>query len=102
MIYIIGLCANPISGQYDLSYVLAIAKCFAKKKYHIYLDFLFSNMGRPTPQHRPSRLDHRANRYSALLKTLRTYVHETIMTFKHAAIDLSLVSLGNEIRNGML
>ncbi|KAF2803867.1 glycosyl hydrolase 53 [Mytilinidion resinicola] len=94
------LWVNPIPGQYDLSYVLALAERFAKKKYHIYLDFHFSdNWADPhhniAPAAWPTTLP-------ALSSTLRTYVRETIMTFKHAGVDLSLVSLGNEIRNGML
>lgn len=38
----------------------------------------------------------------ALEKTLRNYVSDTLVAFKNGGIDLSLVSLGNEIRHGML
>ncbi|KAF2499956.1 glycosyl hydrolase 53 [Lophium mytilinum] len=94
------LWVNPIPGQYDLSYVLALAKRFAKKNYRIYLDFHFSdNWADPDHNIAPAAWP---TTVPALSNTLRTYVRETILTFKHAGVDLSLVSLGNEIRNGML
>lgn len=34
--------------------------------------------------------------------TLRTYVKNTLVSFKQAGINLDLVALGNEIRHGML
>lgn len=37
-----------------------------------------------------------------LAKTLRNYVSSTLQSFADDGIDISLVSLGNEIRNGML
>ena len=37
-----------------------------------------------------------------LADTLRNYVSGTIQAFSRAGVDLSIVSLGNEIRNGML
>lgn len=37
-----------------------------------------------------------------LASTLRNYVSSTLQSFKQAGIDLSIISLGNEIRHGML
>ena len=37
-----------------------------------------------------------------LASTLRNYVSSTMQSFAKAGVDLSLVSLGNEIRHGML
>jgi arabinogalactan endo-1,4-beta-galactosidase len=37
-----------------------------------------------------------------LTQTLRNYVSTTLQTFKAAGVDLAIVSLGNEIRHGML
>jgi len=39
---------------------------------------------------------------SGLSSTLRNYVKSTLVAFKNGGVDLSLVSLGNEIRHGML
>lgn len=37
-----------------------------------------------------------------LAATLRNYVKDTLVSFDHANIDLTIVALGNEIRHGML
>lgn len=37
-----------------------------------------------------------------LAETLRCYVKDTLIAFKKAGVDLAIVSLGNEIRHGML
>lgn len=37
-----------------------------------------------------------------LAEDLRCYVRSTLVAFKNGGVDLSLVSLGNEIRHGML
>lgn len=37
-----------------------------------------------------------------LAATLRDYVKGTLVSFKHAGVDLDIVSLGNEIRHGIL
>jgi arabinogalactan endo-1,4-beta-galactosidase len=39
---------------------------------------------------------------SPLASTLREYVRETLVSFHEAGIKLDLVSLGNEIRHGIL
>ncbi|KAK0644795.1 putative arabinogalactan endo-beta-1 [Lasiodiplodia hormozganensis] len=94
------LWVDPIPGQYDLPYVLDLAKRFASKGYHIYLDYHFSDTW-ADPQHNnapaawPTTLPE-------LSKTIRSYVNSTLHTFKDAGVDLSIVSLGNEIRHGMV
>lgn len=94
------LWTNPTSGQYDLPYVLDMAKRFHKKNYHIYLDFHFSSDW-ADPQHNIAPVGW-PNSIQPLSKTLRTYVTDTLHAFWRAGIPLSLVSLGNEIRHGML
>jgi len=37
-----------------------------------------------------------------LAETLRGYVKDTLVAFKEAGIELDIVSLGNEIRHGIL
>lgn len=94
------LWVNPIPGQYDLPYVLDLAKRFAGKGYHIYLDYHFSDTW-ADPQHNnapaawPTTLPEVA-------KTIRGYVNSTLHAFKDAGVDLSIVSLGNEVRHGMV
>jgi len=88
------------AGQYDLAYTLAQAQRFSKKGYKIYLDFHFSDSWadpnkQPPPAAWPTAV-------SGLSSTLRSYVNNTLVAFKNGGVDLSLVSLGNEIRHGML
>jgi len=91
---------NPPPEQYGLDYTIELAKRFASKGLKIYLDFHFSDTW-ADPQHNlkpvawPTEL-------KPLAATLRKYVSDTIVAFRHAGIDLALVSLGNEIRHGLL
>ncbi|KAF2137601.1 glycoside hydrolase family 53 protein [Aplosporella prunicola CBS 121167] len=94
------LWVDPLDGSYNLAYTLDLAKRFHDKGYRIYLDYHFSDTW-ADPQHNnapaawPTTLD-------GLTSTLRSYVNSTLLAFTDAGIDLSLVSLGNEIRHGML
>lgn len=103
--------------SYGLNYTLPLAKRFFDKGYKIYLDYRKSthnlNMHmvlmslvdfsdywadpskQATPVEWPTSLD-------PLASTLRNYVSSTMRNFSDAGVDLSLVSLGNEIRRGML
>lgn len=71
-----------------------------KQNYHIYLDLHLSDNW-ADPQHDyapaawPTTLD-------ALASIVRTYARENLTTFHHVGVPLSLISLGNEIRHGML
>lgn len=53
----------------------------------------------PTKQYQPTEWP---KKLEPLAQTLRKYVTSTMTAFSYAGIDLSIVSLGNEIRNGML
>ncbi|KAH8927816.1 glycoside hydrolase family 53 protein [Atractiella rhizophila] len=88
------------AGQYDLPYTLNLAQRFAKKGYKIYLDFHFSDswadpQKQPVPAAWPKTL-------SGVERALRAYVKDTLVAFKNGNVNLDLVSLGNEIRHGML
>ncbi|PPJ58161.1 hypothetical protein CBER1_02627 [Cercospora berteroae] len=86
--------------SYDLEYVLSIAKRFHKKGYKIYLDYHFSDYwADPQKQWQPVAWP---TTLKPLAKTLRGYVSESLQAFHKAGVDLALVSLGNEIRNGMI
>ncbi|PMD17538.1 glycoside hydrolase family 53 protein [Hyaloscypha hepaticicola] len=91
---------NPVGGTYGLQYNLDLAKRFQDEGYKIYLDFHFSDswadpQKQPPPAAWPTTL-------GPLASTLRDYVKDTLVSFKQAGITLDLVSLGNEIRHGML
>ena len=91
---------NPPPGQYDLNYTLTLAKRFAAKGQHIYLDFHFSDTW-ADPNHNNAPAEWPTT-LEPLAATIRAYVNSTLNSFHAAGVDLSLVSLGNEIRHGML
>ncbi|KAM3071405.1 hypothetical protein ACMFMG_009000 [Clarireedia jacksonii] len=91
---------NPAGGTSGLEYNLDLAKRFQKQGYKIYLDFHFSDSWadpnkQPPPAAWPLAL-------KPLSSTIRTYVKDTLLSFQKAGITLDIVSLGNEIRHGML
>lgn len=91
---------NPPLGNYSLEYTLDLASRFYKQGYEIYLDYHFSdNWADPTKQWTPAAWP---KNLEPLSRTLRTYVKDTLLAFKKANVDLAVVSLGNEITNGML
>ncbi|KAI7235669.1 glycosyl hydrolase 53 [Hortaea werneckii] len=86
--------------SYGLNYTLPLAKRFHDKGYRIYLDYHFSDYWADpskqwTPEEWPTDME-------PLAGTLRGYVSSSMKSFSDAGVDLSIVSLGNEIRNGML
>ncbi|KAH6719065.1 family 53 glycosyl hydrolase [Leptodontidium sp. MPI-SDFR-AT-0119] len=91
---------DPVDGTNGLAYNIALAKRFQKKGYKLYLDFHFSDSWadpnkQPPPAAWPTTL-------RPLASTLRSYVKDTLISFKKAGINLDIVALGNEIRHGML
>ncbi|KAF2215715.1 glycoside hydrolase family 53 protein [Cercospora zeae-maydis SCOH1-5] len=86
--------------SYDLEYVLSLAKRFQSKGYKIYLDYHFSDYwADPQKQWQPAAWP---TTLEPLANTLRGYVSDSLHAFYDAGIDLEVVSLGNEIRNGMI
>jgi arabinogalactan endo-1,4-beta-galactosidase len=61
----------------------------------VYSDSWAEPTKQPTPAAWPATL-------GPLAETLRCYVRDTLIAFKQAGVDLGIVALGNEIRNGML
>lgn len=91
---------NPEGGLNGLQYVLTAAKRYQKNGYKIYLDFHFGDSWTdPQKQYPPAAWP---TTLAPLASTLRTYVNDTLVAFSKAGIDLEIVSLGNEIRHGML
>lgn len=96
----IRLWVNPIPGQYDLPYVTYLAKRFYDKGFHIYLDFHFSDTwADPNHNYAPAAWP---TTLQPLATTLRNYVKSTLQSFHNSGVSFALVSLGNEIRHGML
>ncbi|WYZ35298.1 hypothetical protein EsH8_I_001574 [Colletotrichum jinshuiense] len=94
------LWVDPPDGTYGLNYTIELAKRFQSKGQRLFLDFHFSDswadpQKQPLPAAWPTELGPLAGR-------LREYVRETLVAFDQAGVTLDLVSLGNEIRHGML
>ena len=102
---------------YDLEYTLGLAKRFSAKGYKIYLDYRTCHQDIIFHVHAnriPDFSDYWADpqkqaqpiawptALKPLASSLRHYVSSTMQTFSDAGVDLALVSLGNEIRNGMI
>ncbi|KAK3117234.1 hypothetical protein LTR53_001569 [Teratosphaeriaceae sp. CCFEE 6253] len=95
---------SPYDGgyyeSYGLNYTIPLAKRFHDKGYKIYLDYHFSDYwADPSKQATPVEWPTTVHPLAA---TLRRYVASTLQDFSKAGVDLALVSLGNEIRHGML
>lgn len=85
---------------YGLNYNIELAKRFYKQGYEIYLDMFFSDNWadggkQKIPDKWPKNID-------KLKSTLRSYVKNTLISFNNEGINISILSLGNEITNGFL
>ncbi|PBP24709.1 (Trans)glycosidase [Diplocarpon rosae] len=91
---------NPVGGTNGLAYTLDLAQRFQRQGYKIYLNFHFCDSWadptkQPIPAGWPTTLD-------PLAFALRSYVRDTLIDFAKAGIHLDIVSLGNELRRGLL
>ncbi|KAF2224461.1 family 53 glycosyl hydrolase [Elsinoe ampelina] len=95
------LWVNPIPGQYDLPYTLALAQRLHAKGIKIYIVYHFSDSwADPGKQITPAAWP--ANDLDALSATLRTYVRDTLLAFHEGGVPVEIASLGNEARTGIL
>ncbi|POM58584.1 Arabinogalactan endo-1,4-beta-galactosidase [Phytophthora palmivora] len=89
------------SGDYDLTYTLAMAKRFSKAGYKIYLDMHFSDTwADPTKQGTPKGWD--ATSVTTLSAAVKAYVTSTLKSFTSAGVNIDILSLGNEVTYGFL
>lgn len=85
---------------YNLPTILSLAQRFTSKSLRIYLDLHFSSYwADPAKQTPPASWP---SDLSPLADTVQSYVSSVIREFYTAGVPLAIVSLGNEIRNGML
>ncbi|KAF6843124.1 glycoside hydrolase family 53 protein [Colletotrichum musicola] len=94
------LWVNPPDGTYGLNYTIELAKRFQAKGQRIFLDYHFADswadpQKQPIPAGWPTELE-------PLKGKLREYVRETLVAFNEAGVTLDIVSLGNELRHGLL
>ncbi|KAI9934154.1 hypothetical protein ASPWEDRAFT_50155 [Aspergillus wentii DTO 134E9] len=95
------LWVNPSDGSYDLDYNLKLAKRVKAAGMDIYLDLHLSDTwADPSDQTTPSGWS--TTDIDTLSWQLYNYTLDVCNTFASNNIDLAIVSIGNEIRNGLL
>ncbi|HEY3608074.1 MAG TPA: glycosyl hydrolase 53 family protein [Pseudonocardiaceae bacterium] len=95
------LWVNPPAGYSDLASDLALALAVRAAGMKIYLDIHYSDFW-ADPQHQITPAVWQGQDLPTLANTVRTYTHGVISAFARQDTPVDMVSIGNEIRNGML
>ncbi|SPN98747.1 probable Arabinogalactan endo-1,4-beta-galactosidase [Cephalotrichum gorgonifer] len=91
---------NPADGNYNLEYNLQLARRANAAGLKVYLDFHYSdNWADPGKQHAPAGWP---QEIGALERKLYEYTLSVCNAFAQAGIVPAIISIGNEIRTGML
>ena len=91
----------PPPGYPDLQYDLAAARSIRAAGMKLYLDIHYSDFW-ADPQHQVTPQAWQGQDLATLASTVRTYTRQVISAFAAQGTPVDLVSIGNEIRNGML
>jgi arabinogalactan endo-1,4-beta-galactosidase len=92
---------NPPAGYSDLATDLALAKQVHAAGMKIYLDVMYSDFwADPTKQNIPASWQ--GEDLAQLTSTVRSYTQQVISAFAAQGTPVDMVSIGNEIRNGIL
>lgn len=95
------LWVNPPPGYSDLASDLALARQVRAAGMKIYLDIMYSDFwADPTHQNIPAAWQ--GQDLAQLTATVRSYTQQVISAFAQQGTPVDLVSIGNEIRNGIL
>ncbi|TGO32060.1 hypothetical protein BHYA_0359g00050 [Botrytis hyacinthi] len=92
---------NPSSGQYNLAYNLALAKRAKAAGLNIYLDLHFSDTW-ADPSHQAIPSGWPTDTVANLKWEVYNYTLAVSNAFASAGISPSIISIGNEIRSGLL
>jgi arabinogalactan endo-1,4-beta-galactosidase len=95
------LWVNPPPGYNDLASDLALARQVQAAGMKIYLDIMYSDFwADPTKQNIPAAWE--GEDLTQLIPTVRSYTRHVISAFARQGTPVDMVSIGNEIRNGIL
>ncbi len=95
------LWVDPPPGYSDLASDLALAREVAASGMRIYLDIMYSDFwADPTKQNIPAAWQ--GEDLAQLTATVRSYTQQVIAAFARQGTPVDMVSIGNEIRNGIL
>ncbi len=92
---------NPPAGYSDLASDLALARQAKASGMKVYLDIHYSDFW-ADPQHQDTPAAWQGQDLATLATTVRTYTQDVIAAFAQQGTPVDMVSIGNEIRNGML
>ncbi|MBO0818049.1 MAG: glycosyl hydrolase 53 family protein, partial [Actinobacteria bacterium] len=95
------LWVNPPPGYSNLASDLSLARAVSAAGMKIYLDIMYSDFW-ADPQHQDIPAAWQGQDLSQLAVTVRSYSQQVISAFANQGTPVDLVSIGNEIRNGML
>jgi arabinogalactan endo-1,4-beta-galactosidase len=95
------LWVDPPPGYSDLAADLALARQVRAAGMKIYLDIMYSDFwADPTKQNIPAAWQ--GQDLAQLTATVRSYTQQVISAFAQQGTPVDMVSIGNEIRNGIL
>jgi arabinogalactan endo-1,4-beta-galactosidase len=92
---------NPPAGYSDLATDLALARQVHEAGMKIYLDIMYSDFW-ADPQHQIIPAAWQGQDLTQLTATVRSYTQQVISAFAQQETPVDMVSVGNEIRNGIL
>ena len=92
---------NPPPGYSDLASDLALARQVHAAGMKIYLDIMYSDFW-ADPQHQDIPAAWAGQDLGQLTTTVRSYSQQVVTAFARQGTPVDLVSIGNEIRNGIL
>jgi arabinogalactan endo-1,4-beta-galactosidase len=95
------LWVNPPAGYSDLATDLALAKQVQASGMKVYLDIMYSDFW-ADPQHQNIPAAWAGQNLAQLTSTVQSYTRQVIGDFAKQGTPVDLVSVGNEIRNGIL
>jgi arabinogalactan endo-1,4-beta-galactosidase len=95
------LWVNPPPGYSDLASDLALARSVHAAGMKIYLDIMYSDFW-ADPQHQDIPASWQGQNLAQLTTTVQAYTQQAISAFANQGTPVDLVSIGNEIRNGIL
>ena len=95
------LWVNPPPGYSDLASDLALARSVHAAGMKIYLDIMYSDFW-ADPQHQDIPAAWQGQDLAQLTTTVQSYTQQVISPFARQGTPADLVSIGNEIRNGIL
>jgi arabinogalactan endo-1,4-beta-galactosidase len=91
----------PPAGYSDLASDLALARQVGASGMKIYLDIMYSDFW-ADPQHQNIPAAWQGQDLTQLTATVRSYTQQVISAFAQQGTPVDMVSIGNEIRNGIL